>query len=175
MSSLFRGFLRLAVFGTALLAGLQVPGYMDQYGKRVDAHLLEVTHNLSGFQETANQLFDGDLEALITYYTNSNDQVFERDANSIRIIYNRYLRLTREQTAVSAPWYNSAAHILFAADPEIRDEALEQFTYTVTLEAEALEWGVGTAVLITLLVELALVFLGQLSPWRRRQRKHRLT
>jgi len=154
VGSLFRGSLRLLVFAGSLLAGLQVPSYLDQYEKRVDAHLLEVTSNLSGFQDTANQMFSGDMDALIAYYQSSNDRVFELDADSIRNIYNRYLSLSQEQYAVNAPWYDSAFHMLFRADPELRNEALTSYSYSVPLDLEALEWGFGIAILITLVVEL---------------------
>ncbi|MBD3649377.1 MAG: DUF2937 family protein, partial [Pseudomonadales bacterium] len=42
-----------------LLTGLQVPSFVDQYEKRVDAHLLEVTENLRGFQEIADEYYGG--------------------------------------------------------------------------------------------------------------------
>ena len=38
---MLRSYLRLLLFACGLLAGVQVPGLMDQYGKRVDAHLRE--------------------------------------------------------------------------------------------------------------------------------------
>jgi hypothetical protein len=170
-----RGSLRLLIFAGSLLAGMQVPSYLDQYGKRVDAHLLEVTYNLSGFQDTANQMFDGDLEALIAYYANSDDRVFEQDANSIRSIYNRYLLLSREQFAVNAPWYDSAFHMLFSADPELRAEALSGYSYSVPLDLSALEWGFGVAILVTLMVELLLSICGRLFVGKRGRHRQGLT
>jgi hypothetical protein len=170
-----RGSLRLLVFAGGLLAGMQVPSYLDQYEKRVDAHLLEVTYNLSGFQETANQMFDGDMEALIAYYEDSDDRVFVQDANSIRSIYNRYLLLTREQFAASAPWYGSAFHMLFSADPELRAEALSGYTVSVPLDLGALEWGFGVAILVTLIVELLFSICWRLLVGKRGRRRQGLT
>jgi len=90
MRLILRGYIRLLTFACGLLVGIQVPSYLDQYQKRVDAHFLEVSSNISGFQATADLLFDGDMELLIAYYENSNDRVFEEDSNSIRNIYDRY-------------------------------------------------------------------------------------
>ncbi|MCB1670957.1 MAG: DUF2937 family protein [Gammaproteobacteria bacterium] len=172
MIGLFRGSIRLLIFAGCLLTGLQVPSYVDQYEKRVDAHLLEVTANLSGFQDTANRMFDGNMEALIAYYENSGDQVFELDANSVRNIYRRYLNLTREQNAISAPWYRSAYHAVFRADPELRGEALAGYSYTVPLDLNTLAWGFGLAVSVTLLLELILLLLARLFRLGRGPRKH---
>jgi len=166
-----RGSLRLLVFAGSLLAGMQVPSYLAQYESRVDAHLLEVTNNLSGFQGTANQLFNGNIEALIVYYEQSNDPVFERDANSIRGIYNRYLLLTREQFAVNAPWYYSVIHMLFSADHELRTETLSGYSYSVPLDRAALEWGFGFAILVTLLLELLVSICRRLFAGTHRRRQ----
>ena len=169
MTGIFRSSVRLVIFAGCLLAGLQVPSYLDQYQKRVDAHLLEVSANLSGFQNTANQLFGGDMEALIAYYENSGDRVFELDADSVRNIYARYLNLTWEQSAVGAAWYTSAYHALFRADPELRSEALAGYSYTVPLDLNALAWGFGVSISVTLLLELFFSLLARLFRVGRRQ------
>jgi len=57
------GYLRLIVFAIGLLVGVQVPGFVDQYVKRVSAHQIEAAKNFSGFQDTANRNFGGDVEA----------------------------------------------------------------------------------------------------------------
>jgi len=66
--NLLKAYSRFAIFATGILIGIQVPSFVDQYAKRIDAHYQEVSINISGFQKTADSLFDGDLEALITYY-----------------------------------------------------------------------------------------------------------
>ena len=50
---MFRGYLRLVLFGLGLLVGVQVPGFIDDYGKRVAAHRAESEESLTGFRETA--------------------------------------------------------------------------------------------------------------------------
>lgn len=40
---MFRSYLRLLLFTLGLLLGVQVPGFIDDYAKRVDAHRLETS------------------------------------------------------------------------------------------------------------------------------------
>ena len=102
MKTLLQAYSRLFIFAAALLVGIQVPSFIDQYEKRVDAHYQEISINISGFQNTANLLFDGDLQALIVYYQDSGDSVFESDAASISSIVNRFNRISAEQAALSS-------------------------------------------------------------------------
>lgn len=43
---MFRSYLRLLLFTLGLLLGVQVPGFIDDYAKRVDAHRLEAAQNI---------------------------------------------------------------------------------------------------------------------------------
>ena len=99
--SLLKTYSRLLIFAGGLLLGIQVPNFVDQYERRIDAHYLEVNANISGFQSTADLPFSGDMEALIAYYADSNDLVFESDAQSIRSIVDRYDRISNEREVLS--------------------------------------------------------------------------
>ena len=99
-TSLFRTYSRLLLFAIGLLLGIQVPSFINQYQQRIDTHFREVSINIAGFQDTAERLFSGDLEALIAYYQNSNDEVFQSDAVSIQLIVDRYYRIRAEQEAL---------------------------------------------------------------------------
>lgn len=138
------------------MLGIQVPSFVDQYQKRVDAHFLEVSTNISGFQSTADLLFNGEIEALIAYYESSADEVFQRDADSIRLIVNRFNRISAEQAALQSNVIAVAMHVMFAADREFFDEAVAQYTYTVPLNSIAIQWGLAIAILITLTIDLIL-------------------
>jgi len=74
--SLLKTYSRLLIFGFGLLLGIQVPNFVDQYRRRIDAHYPEVSENISGFQSTSDLLFLCDLEDLIRYYRQSNAAVF---------------------------------------------------------------------------------------------------
>ncbi|MDN5509332.1 MAG: DUF2937 family protein, partial [Pseudomonas sp.] len=50
-------YLRLVLFAVGLLVGVQVPGFINDYAKRVEAHLIEAQTGLRGFESTAQQFF----------------------------------------------------------------------------------------------------------------------
>jgi|TARA_B110000438_G_scaffold18459_4_gene17155 hypothetical protein len=152
--NLLKAYIRFAIFATGILIGIQVPSFVDQYAKRIDAHYQEVSFNISGFQKTANSLFGGDLEALIAYYDGSNDTVFRSDSESIRLITDRYYRLENERLALGHNALVVAMHVLFAADQEFFQETLEQYTYTVPLNSIAIEWGLAIAIFSILIIDL---------------------
>ncbi|MDC0601963.1 DUF2937 family protein, partial [Aliiglaciecola sp.] len=94
MLKLIGDYLRLILFASSVLVGVQVPGFISQYEQRVDAHLIEAKQNLQGFQFTADRYFNGDMKKLIAHYRASDDEVFIQDANSIESIYSRVSLLT---------------------------------------------------------------------------------
>ena len=153
---LLKTYSRLFIFAGGLLLGIQVPNFVDQYERRIDAHYLEVSANISGFKSTADLLFSGDMEALITYYAKSNDLVFESDAQSIRGIVDRYNRISNEQQALSRNILATAMHVLLYADDEFLDETFDQYGYTVPLNMLAVEWGLAIALLLTIAIDLGL-------------------
>ncbi|MCF8023886.1 MAG: DUF2937 family protein [Desulfobacteraceae bacterium] len=168
-----RGYLRIIVFVCGLLAGVQLPGFMDQYQKRVDAHLQEAQKNLSGFRDTADRYFQGDIESLIGYYKESNDPVFSGDAGSVEKIYRRWQMLRSEQEAIAGPWYTAALHLVFFYNDELLKETFSHYSYTVPLTPQAVAWGVGIAFLVSFVTEafILAVFFGA-SRLVRKRRDH---
>lgn len=152
--SLLKTYSRLFIFAAGLLLGIQVPNFVDQYERRIDAHYLEVSANISGFQSTADRLFSGNMEALITYYAESNDLVFESDAQSIRVIVARYSRILNEREALSRNILAAVTHVLLCADAEFIDETFEEYGYTVPLNMLAVGWGIAIALLLTITIDL---------------------
>lgn len=154
--SLLKTYSRLFIFAGGLLLGIQVPNFVDQYERRIDAHFLEVSANISGFQSTADLLFAGDMEALIVYYQDSNDVVFESDAQSISSIVDRYNRITSERAALSGGALAAAMHVILYADDEFIGETFSQYGYTVPLNMFAIQWGLAIALFLTLSIDLGL-------------------
>ncbi len=174
--SLLKTYSRLLVFAVGLLLGIQVPSFIDQYEKRIDAHFQEISANISGFQSTADLLFAGDMEALISYYQASNDTVFENDAQSIRLIVDRYTRISNEHAALTTNIVASALHVLFSADQEFFDETLDQYSYTVPLNILSIEWGLALALLLTIATDLGLFGCVKCAGlFRRNRRKNHLS
>src|SRR5687768_15679810 len=96
---IYRYFL-IVIACAVLLFGIQVPNFVDQYEKRLDAHFIEAANNLKGFQEIADQYFAGSIEALIAKHESSEDSIFRDEAKPIRNIYQRYVRFKSEKVAL---------------------------------------------------------------------------
>ncbi|MCG8382286.1 MAG: DUF2937 family protein [Gammaproteobacteria bacterium] len=165
---MIRDYFRLVFFAASLLVGVQIPNIIDQYEKRVDAHLTEATENLTGFQETANEFFSGNLETLIKHYQQSQDPVIRRDAESLDQIYQRTRNFQAEQAALQQSWYRVIIHLVFNRNEALFAETLRAYTYNVPLNQQAITWGVATGFTLTLICELVLMLLFQLLAPRSR-------
>ena len=146
-------YLRLVLFAAGLLIGVQVPGFINDYVKRVEAHLIEAQTSLSGFQGTANQFFKGDMQALVAHYRASEDPIFRSDADSLSNMLNRQLALDKQFQAMQGPWYIRFLQVALAADPDIRKETWNGYSYQILLTPEAMIWGMSGALLLSFGIE----------------------
>ena len=157
---MFRGYLRLVLFGLGLLVGVQVPGFIDDYGKRVAAHRAESEESLTGFRETAARFFNGDLSALVSHYRASTDEVMRSDAQSVEHLVRRAELLENEWLAMQGPWYAQIWHLATDADQALLQETYDAYTYQVLLAPQAIAWALGVGLLLAWLVELLALGLG---------------
>lgn len=158
MSALYR-YLMIIVACIALLIGLQIPGFLDQYQKRIDAHLREVTLDLQPFQDIATKFFGGDMDKLIALHRNSADRPFQEEGAAIEQMLQRKLGFAADLAALQTSLPLQAWHVALHGNREITDEALAQYSYTVPLNQDALLFGAGAAIVILLMVELLLASL----------------
>jgi hypothetical protein len=142
-------YLRLVLFAAGLLVGVQVPGFISDYAKRIEAHLIEAQTGLQGFQGTAEQFFKGDLQALVAHYRASGDPVFRSDADSLSALLTRQLALDKQFQAMQGPWYIRALQVALAADPDVRKETWNGYSYQILLTPQAMGWGMGGALLLS--------------------------
>ena len=159
---MFRSYLRLALFALGLLVGVQVPGFIDDYSKRVDAHRIEAEQGLKGFRQTAERFFKGDLVALVGHYQASADPVMRSDAQSLGTLVERSAFLEREAKAMQGAWYAQVWHLATAADHELMKETLDAYRYQVLLAPEAIAWGIACAMLLAWLLESLALLIGML-------------
>lgn len=150
-------YLRLIVFAYGLLIGVQIPAFVDQYAKRVSAHYIEVVADFKGFQDTANQYFGGNIEALINHHASSGDPAFRSEANSIRTVRDRLVALRAELDALHGSLVRQILHVVFQPNRAILEETRVEYTYTVPLNPAAIVTGVTIATGLALVVELVLV------------------
>ncbi len=172
---MLRSYLRLALFAFGLLLGVQVPGFIDDYGKRVEARLLESQQSLKGFQDTAQKFFKGDMDALVAHYRVSDDPVMRSDAQSVAHLVQRSALLEREWQAMQGPWYAQAWHLATGADRDLLGETLQAYRYQVLFTPEAILWGVICALLLAWLAELLVLLFGWMlgaGRIRRTQQRH---
>ncbi|ARS48434.1 hypothetical protein PSMEN_08550 [Ectopseudomonas mendocina] len=172
---MLRSYLRLALFAFGLLLGVQVPGFIDDYGKRVEARRLESQQSLKGFQDTAQKFFKGDMDALVAHYRVSDDPVMRSDAQSVAHLVQRSALLEREWQAMQGPWYAQAWHLATGADRDLLGETLQAYRYQVLFTPEAILWGVICALLLAWLAELLVLLFGWMlsaGRIRRTQQRH---
>ncbi|CAI8755635.1 DUF2937 family protein [Pseudomonas zeae] len=146
-------YVRLVLFAAGLLIGVQVPGFINDYAKRVDAHLIEAQTGLRGFQGTAEQFFKGDMQALVAHYRASEDPVFRSDADSLSTLLSRQIALDKQFQAMQGPWYIRFLQVVLAADPDIRKETWNGYSYQILLTPEAMIWGMSGALLLSFGIE----------------------
>jgi len=168
---MLRSYLRLVLFTAGLLIGVQIPGFISDYSKRVEAHLLEAQQNLRGYNDTAQRFFNGDVQALIQHYRSSDDPVFRTDADNISNLLSRNQVLDREFMALQGPWYLRAWHVLTAADPDIRKETWNGYTWQVLLSPEVIGWGLVCALLFSMVIESFVLFIDWVFVGRHHVRK----
>jgi hypothetical protein len=154
LASICHRYLLIFVACAALLAGLQAPSLIDQYQKRIDAHLREVTINLQPFQEIARKYFGGDMAKLIETHRASTEKPFQEEGVAIEKMQQRKTRFEAELAALNVALPYRIVHVLLDGDKEIMDETLAQYTYTVPLTQDALAVGGVFAVAVLLLLEL---------------------
>jgi hypothetical protein len=146
-------YLRLILFAVGLLAGVQTPGFIDQYAKRVSAHQIEVATDFRGFQQTADTYFGGSVEALIAHHAASPDPPFQQEGRAIRAMYDRLTALTAELAALRGPLIAQIVHVALRPNREILAETRTGYTYTVPLNPAAILCGVVAGALLALCVE----------------------
>lgn len=154
---------------------MQVPGFIDDYAKRVDAHRLEAAQNIQGFQQTAGQFFNGSLEELVRHYRSNSDPVFQRDGENLDRLMRRARMLDAEWQAMQGPWYARAWHMLRAPNHELLMETYASYSYQVLLKPEVIAWGLGCALLVAWIAELIVYSLASLFGFgedRRTRERH---
>jgi hypothetical protein len=161
-------YLRLILFSVGLLIGMQLPAVVDQYSKRVNAHLLEAEQSLGGFQQTADAYFSGSIERLVSHYQSSDDKVFQNDAANIQFIFERVQSLNSEMMLLEQSAFFRTFHVMFAYDQKLMNETMQHYSYALLLNPQALIWGISIAFCLAFFTELLLRLLLQFITRRRR-------
>jgi hypothetical protein len=159
MSFLYRYLLIVLACGSLLL-GIQIPNFVDQYQKRLDAHLQEVVNNLKGFQEVADREFGGSLEALIRKHKESDDATFRAEAEPIETMYLRQVHFRSQHDALQVSLPQQAWFLALHGDPQLLQETWSSYSFAVPLNSLALLSGFGLVAGLLLLVEVVAALFG---------------
>lgn len=148
-------YLRLLLFTSGVLIGVQVPAFIDQYGKSLEAHLLESSMSLKEFQKDAEHYFDGSLDELIAHYQNNKDPVIKDGGASIAAIYNRNQALVLAWKSFTASTYSAYTHVILKPLLDIKNEVWNNYTYSIILNTSAIISGLTCGFTLALLIELS--------------------
>ena len=153
-------YLSMIVFITAVMAGVQIPNFVDQYVKRVDAHYLEVKANFQKYQEAADEFHNGSIEALIELYDSENNPSFQWGAEAIRTSHQRLQRFSRESESLQTGFWGQLGFLILHGDRELIADTWRNYSANLPLNINAAICGIGSGVVASLLYELVLMFLG---------------
>jgi Protein of unknown function (DUF2937). len=154
MRVLYR-YLVALLFAGGMLAGAQVPAFVDQYAKRVDASLQQARLDFAGWRQLARQFYGGDVDALIAAHAKSTQPEVRAETAPIQAQYQQLQRLEQENFAMHAPLYEQVIHILTAGDSRLLRTTWQQYGASVPLRQTALICGAITALIVVLLLELS--------------------
>ena len=168
MGTLYRYSLIL-IACAALLAGIQIPNFIDQYEKRLDAHLSEVNNNLQGYQDIADRLYGGSIATLIAKHQQSNDETFKQEAGPIANIYHRHEHFSKELAALATGLTGKIAYIVTKGDRELIDETFSAYSFNIPLNASAVTAGFTFTVIVVFIVEMLRLLIARVfRPSRRK-------
>ena len=165
MMEILHRYLLIVLACIAILAGIQVPNLVDQYEKRIDAHLREVIADLHPYQVVADKYTNGSLQQLIALHRQSAQKPFQEEGNAIDNMVKRKQRFEADLAAMQASLPVQIYHIALHGDRELILETLQQYTYSVPLTQDALLAGAAAVAILLALTELLLALARAVSGW----------
>jgi hypothetical protein len=153
MSIIYRYFLIL-IASISILLGIQIPGFVDQYEKRLDAHFIEATNNLRGYQEIAEKFFNGSIPDLIKKHEANEDKTLKEEALPIRNIYQKFSRFKKQKESLNTNLAGKVFFIAVKGDRELINDTYANYSFLIPLTGEALATGFIFAAIVLLIFEL---------------------
>lgn len=166
-------YIRITLFVGGAFIGVQVPSFVEQYGQRLESHLLESKTNLENFQIDADKYFNGNIEELIRHYAKNSDPVISDGGDSIASLYSRAQFLDRSWSKFSSSFHQRYWHIFGAPVKTIRAEAWKGYDFTVRLDVTGIIWALSLGFILSALIELCLQALRAILTFDKRPRMHK--
>ncbi|MGJ8692651.1 MAG: DUF2937 family protein [Thalassotalea sp.] len=149
-------YIKLVIFVGAILVGIQVPGFVDQYGKNLTARVSESEHSIAAFQADADKYFAGDLTRLLDHYQRQADPVIIAGGASIGSLVARNVLLTQALQSFNQSIHSPYMQVFLQPVKEIRTEVWQNYNYTVVLNVDSIVIGILVAILLLALFEMSL-------------------
>lgn len=161
-------YISMLVFAAALMLGVQLPNFVDQYIKRLEAHLKEAQIQFDEFSKIAKLSPGGSMEALIKKHENSLDPTFRAEAEPLRNNLLRKQYYEKEIEAMRGSFWSQSWHVLTSADKEIFKDTYSSYTANVPLNMNAAMSGLVFGLVASLVLEFfwSVVF----QPFTRKKR-----
>jgi len=163
----------MMVFAAALMLGVQVPNFVDQYVKRVDAHLKEAQTGFEEFLKIARHSHKGSVEDLIKKHENSTDPTFRAEAGPIKKNYLRLRLLENEMKSLQGSFWSQSLHIILHANQELFSDTYNNFSANLPLNSYAAICGLLFGLLASLILEMFWSLFWKIFSFRRRPKKQK--
>lgn len=156
----FHHYSSMILFVAAVMVGVQVPNFVDQYVKRVDAHFIEAKANFHVYKGVANRLHDGSIEELADRYRASSDPSVQAGAEAIEQSLARVHALDDERMALQGNLWQQLIAMAKTRNWRLLKDTYRSYSAGVPLNLEAGICGLLAGVLACVFFELVLSFLG---------------
>lgn len=154
-------YISMLIFTAALMVGVQLPNFVDQYVKRMEAHLKEAQIQYNEYSKIAELSHGGSMEALIKKHENSIDATFRAEAEPLRKSIQRKQFYESELKVLQGSFWTQTWHVLTSADSEILKDTYHSYSANVPLNINAAICGLGFGLIASLMLELLWsIFLG---------------
>lgn len=163
MMEILHRYLLIVLACMALLGGIQVPNLVDQYEKRVDAHLREAILAFKPYQALADKYFGGNIGKLLELHRANQAQPIREEGDVIENLIKRKQHLEQAYADMQASLPVKIYRIILRGDRDLMQETLEQYTYAVPLNQDALVAGAASAAILLALTELILALARRVS------------
>ena len=156
-------YITMLLFTVMFLVGLQVPAFMDQYTKRVDAQVIEVARLLRQYQQIADKYHNGSMSELIALHEKSQNQTFNDESVVITQHVEREQYLSSHLEHLNHNVFRGASTILFQVDEDIYTRTIEQYTMSIQFTKLSLIFAAFMAVFSCALYELILFIMKKMG------------
>lgn len=149
-------YIKLVIFVSAVLVGIQVPSFFDQYGQNLHARVSESAKSIEAFRDDAEKYFGGDLKRLVAHYEKQSDPVFVSGGESISSLLARNILLAGVLEEFNRTYYSAYLHVFLHPVAELRQDVWNNYSFTVVLNGASILVGILIAILLLACFEISL-------------------